>query len=40
MPAKFEAFIAMNQEICDEHVYAQLRDNLVEHLWARRENAT
>jgi hypothetical protein len=38
--ADFGAFVAMHQEICDEHVHIQLQNDLVEHLWARKGNAT
>jgi hypothetical protein len=36
--AEFGAFIAMHQEIFDKQVHLQLHDDMVEHLWARKEN--
>jgi hypothetical protein len=33
-PAKFSDFLAMHQEICDEAVYHQLQNDLVDQLWA------
>jgi hypothetical protein len=35
---EFGAFIAVHQEIRDEQLHVHLRDDLVEHLWAMKEN--
>jgi hypothetical protein len=40
VPIEFGAFIAMHQEIRDEQVHVQFRDDLVERLWVWKGNAT
>jgi hypothetical protein len=38
VPAIFDAFLAMRQEIQDVNTHSQLQDDLVEHLWMLKGN--
>jgi hypothetical protein len=39
VPVQFAAFLRMHEEIRDAGVHTQLKNDIVEHLWAWRGNA-